>query len=722
MEYGSNILKTESAYYELKNASINNGILTIRPGGSAKCTIDSDYITRATEYFRVNLITEGHTDNYEPKTRVDIHFVSNEDESIYNYTIFPTECKTGVLSQDIQLKAGTYKDFTFTISSKETMRFLVWELCPEAADENIKTVIEGVEQSLPKLLYDYNMWPLQVDQDERTIALITFRLLDHTDLQGHFQLTYVASEASTLTLRFKDNEATELFSPLLYDLHAGRGSVGIPHAYLERLAGIHSLIVTAQVSSGTLAIETRGILFTIDGGYLAERMLDIGADMQDISIRQLSEDNGPDEIWIVGIEKNEGLVRKRKYDPKATVGFEPVLSLGYAREAAIEFDGKWVLRSNSDNYTFETEENPWLFWIDKDYNLLAQIGDDESTRITLESFAECIHTCRGYKSELYPEQDQGVILAFIKNKQAYYVQYQYNVTTGTYRWGDVTELDSSLTDVNYITVNRLNDYRVQITVKHATGIKTYISDRTYVNQAFLPETMFISEYRHMPIAYYPADYDITPRVLKQAYVTNSSDFTDNSSFSDGTACTLSFTIDKELYLEYCEIRDAISFNSAIPDYDEKTGKAYVSNITYHINQEQHTTDISISLNLVPCKLITEVYLNKETNYGVQEKVSSYGYVVMPSTTITFDTTNYISTPMQKETFNIKAPKSISVSVAPTGKIQNNLTETFNINLPNTTEILWQKIKHTEKAIHETMTIKGPVSTSITYIATIDYPI
>lgn len=721
MEFGNNILKNESAYYELKNASISNGILTIRPGGSAKCTINSDYIVRATEYFLVNMIVDPFTDNYNPKAQTKIHFVSSDEKSCYNYSLFPVESTNGVYSQQIKLKAGEYKDFTFEISSKETIRFLVWELCPEAADENIKTVIAGVEQSLPKLLYDYNTWPLHVEQDERTIALITFRLLNQTDLQGHFQLTYVASEPTTLTLRFKDNETTELFSPLMYDLHAGRGSVGVPHAYLERLAGIHSLIVTAQVTNGSLAIETRGILFTIDGGYLAERMLDIGADMQDISIRQLSEDNGPDEIWIVGLEKDEALVRKRKYDLKATVGFEPVLSLGYAREAAIEFDGRWVLRANSENYTLETEENPWLFWIDKEYYLHAQIGNDESTRVTLERFVTCIHTCRGYKSELYPEQDQGIILTFIKNKQAYYVQYQYNKTTQTYRWGYVTELDSSLTDVSYITVNRLNDYRVQITVKHATGVKTYISDRTYVNQAFLPETMFISDYRHMPMAYYPADYDITPRILEQSYV-NKSEFTDDTTFSDDIACILQFVIDKELYLEYCEITDAISFNASIPDYDEETGKSYVNNITYKVDEQKHTTQFTIGLNLLPRKLITEVYINKMINYGVQEKVSNYGYIVMPTTTVTFDTTNYISTPMQKETFSIKIPKNVTIMVTPVNKQKEIAEETFIIKLPKTTQLNWQKVKPIKTSFNENMNIKGPASISITYTATTDYPI
>lgn len=714
MEFGNNILKNESAYYELKNASISNGILTIRPGGSAKCTIDSDYIVRATEYFLVNMIVDPFTDNYNPKAQTKIHFVSSDEKSCYNYSLFPVESTNGVYSQRIKLKAGEYKSFTFEISSKETIRFLVWELCPEATNENIKTVIEGVEQSLPKLLYDYNTWPLNVEQDERTIALITFRLLDQTDLQGHFQLTYVASEPTTLTLRFKDNETTELFAPLLYDLHAGRGSVGVPHAYLERLAGIHSLIVTAQVTHGSLAIETRGILFTIDGGYLAERLLDIGADVQDISIRQLSEDNGPDEIWIVGLEKEEALVRKRKYDLKATVGFEPVLSLGYAREAAIEFDGRWVLRANSENYTLETEENPWLFWVDKEYYLHAQIGNDESTRVTLERFVTCIHTCRGYKSELYPEQDQGIILVFIKNAQAYYIQYQYNKTAQTYKWGDVTELDSSLTDVSYITVNRLNDYRVQITAKHATGVKTYISDRTYVNQAFLPETMLLPMVQHLPFAFYPYDLDLQPQVTDQSYTII------NEDISDGSVAQLYFKLNKIVFLDNIPIEDAITFNDSIPEYDEQTGKPYVNSIAYSTDNAGNT-EIFIRLNFLPTKLITEVYFNAYNNYGIQEKVLNYGYIVFPKVTVTYDSTNYITSPMQQDTITLKKLNAISVAL---NKIKpKEVIIKDDIRLPKLNNFNVQYIKVIKSQnIYEDVLMLPQVAVDVKIAATTDQPI
>lgn len=637
MEYGNNILKIDAAYYELKNAAISNGILTIGTNGSVKCTITDEYIVRATEYFMVNLVTETPTDRYVPRTQVNIHYVTKDELNTYNYALFPTEFSTGIYSEELQLKAGEYKEFTFEIKSKDKISFLLWELCPEAADEDLQTIIEGVEQSLPKLLYDYNTWPLTVDQDEKTIALITFRLLSHTDLQGHFQLTYVASEACTLTLRFKDNEATELFSPLLYDLHAGRGSVGIPHAYLDRLPGIHSLIVTAQVTSGSLVVDTRGILFTIDGGYLAERMLDIGADVRDISIRQLAQDYGPDEIWIIGIEAGEAIVRKRKYDPKATIGFEPQFSLGQAKDAAIEFDGDWVLRPDNINYTIETYEDPWVFWIDKNDNLLAQIGNDEATRVILDTGVSGVHTCRGYKSQFYVEQDQGIICVYIKNEKAYYIQYKYNVTSGTYRWDTVEEVDSSLSGVTYVSVGRLNDYRVQITVKHASGVKTYISDRTYVNQAVPPEVINGPSLYQNACMYCPANYDTSVNVI--------------NTFKSDDLLTLSFTVDRILKVHAYDVKEIFTYNSSIPEYEPESGKPYVKDISYSTDINAKTTTFTINLNFAPTQLITEVYLNAAKTLDVIAVMDEYGTIVCPTLTIQYDITRLLKAALQTETIN-----------------------------------------------------------------------
>ena len=125
MEYGNNILKTDAAYYELKNAAISNGILTIGTNGSVKCTITDEYIVRATEYFMVNLVTETPTDRYVPRTQVNIHYVTKDELNTYNYALFPTEFSTGIYSEELHLKAGEYKEFTFEIKSKDKISFLL---------------------------------------------------------------------------------------------------------------------------------------------------------------------------------------------------------------------------------------------------------------------------------------------------------------------------------------------------------------------------------------------------------------------------------------------------------------------------------------------------------------------------------------------------------------------------------------------------------------------
>ena len=634
MEYGNNILKTDSAYYELKNASISRGVLSLKPGGYAKCTITEQYIAKATEYFRVNLVVDAWTDNYEPKTRVDIHFVAKDSDESFNYTLFPTANSTGIFTQDIQLKSGDYDSFIFEITAKEQISFLVWELCPEAADEDIETIIEGVEQSLPRLLYDYNTWPLSVQQDEKTIGLITFRLLDHTDLQGHFQLTYVASEACTLTLRFKDNGATELFSPILYDLHAGRGSVGVPHAYLERLTGIHSVIVTAQVSSGTLAINARGILFTIDGGYLAERMLDIGVDMQDISMRQLSEDYGPDEIWIVGIEAGEAIVRSRKYDPKATIGFTPQYSLGPAQRAAIEFDGDWILRDGNILFTIETEEEPWTFWIDPDDDMYAQHGANGDA-ILLDKNVSDLYVCKGYSSTVYLEQDQGLVVAYVKSGKVYYRQYALDVTLMSKKWLDVCEIDPGISNAKSISVARLNDYRLAFTVSLPETTKTYITDRTYVNQAVPIETAVVSILPSTHTLYCPADTNLSV----SANLTAADDL-----------LTFYVNINRRLRVFTDDLLELITFNKSI-------NIEMIKKVTY--KNYSDSSIITITLKEPPKGLITEVYINATQSSFLQCEIQSYGTIICPYLNMSIDTTIYTKDKISIERAPLKASMSFA---------------------------------------------------------------
>lgn len=708
MDFGKNILPENGSYYKLNNASIENGILTIQPGGSLQYTFTDNDIAKLTEYFRLALMPTPAADRYNPRTRVFIH-AELPDGKCYNNTYFPTLFPNNLYMQEMQFKASAYESFSIEISSMEKISFTLWELCPEAIEEEIQTIINGVSQSLPKLLFDYNTWPLIVDAVEKTVSVITFKLLDHTDLQGHFQMTYVASEACTLVIRFKDNEATELFAPLSYDLHAGRGSLGIPHAYLDRLAGIHSLIVTAQVTSGTLVVDTRGILFTIDGGYLAERMLDIGADMRDISIRQMSQDYGPDEIWIIGIEAGEAIVRKRKYDPKTVIQFEPIYSLGQAKDAAIEFDGDWVLRPNTFNYTIETQLNPWIFWIDRYDNLLAQIGDDITTRIKLDTGASCVHACRGYKSQIYLEQDQGVICVYIKNTKAYYVQYKYNSTSKTYKWEEPVEVDSEVYGVTYVSVNRLNDYRIQITVRTNAGVKTYITDRTYVNQAIPPETVYAPTIGRHYLSYYPKDYDTSIYVNK---TTMSEDM-----------LTLDFTVNRILKIDTMDIKELFRYNNSIPEYESSTGEPYVKEIKVEVDEIKVETKFTFILNFTPLYVVTEIYLITNNPFDCMIKLDDYGYIPCPKVTATYDITREITAPKQSDSITTDLTVIGNINYRHVGLFNTTVQE--NITFQNKIQeasIRYAKIVNKQTSCIEILNMASIQGATINYKKVTDQPI
>lgn len=506
--YAASILPLEAAYYTMVNADISAGIMTLYPGGRVTFNASVSDLPALTDTMRLSVIADKYTDSYSPKVYVRV--TARPIDADYTchlcaITLPPNE----IYSADLTFKPGNYDSLTIDIFADETVSLTLWELCPEAS-EDMTVIIEGVEQSLPKLIYDYNTWPLSVGQIQRTIGLITCRLIQATDLQGHLLINYTATEDSTLTIHIRDNDATELYAPLTYDIKAGRGSIGIPHAYLERTAGYHNFVVSARVDSGELIIGTRGLMFTIDGGYLAERVIDIGAKVSDIAIEQKSTDASPSYIWVISIEAGEALVRKRKYSLDISgVQFEPMYSLGRAKEAAIEFNGDWYLNEDEAHliYTLHTYSAPMCFFTDEDDNLYVQTGNDPDTKILLDTGVGRISVCRGFKSALDIEQDQGVICLYIKNFAAYYMHYVYNATAGIYRWEGPYFVDGIEGTVECVHVHRLNDYRVGFNIVTETENYWMISGRTYVGMSTKPETIDIFADALYPTVYQGPVYD-----------------------------------------------------------------------------------------------------------------------------------------------------------------------------------------------------------------------
>lgn len=481
--YGTSILPYLPSRYTTINASVDNGKYVLGANGKISCQFNQTDIGKVPKTLIVHAITDRPVDMYEPADYIRIE--ARTGASIKAYTLFPCYMINGVFSAELTFDSEVYEYFTVDIYSKTGITYTTLELRPEL-DSDLSTVIDGVEQSLPKLLSDYNKGTTTVMQRQKTIAMITCYLENATDLQGHLEVAYSITEPCKLTLRFFDNGAEELFAPLEYDLSSARGNVGIPHAYLNRSAGIHSIWVTAQVSAGVLSIRPRGTLFTIDGGYMARRLVDIAGDVQDISIRQLSEDFGPDQVWVVGLDNDVATVRSAAYSIESSYSFEPQYTLGNATMATIEFDGNWVRREASDIFTLETEEFPWVFWVDTNEDLYAQKGTDASTLMLLASGVKYISAVRGYKSTIYKDKDQGLVVAYVagEDRGVYYRAFAYS--DNGYIWGTPYQLECN-TGATSVAVSRLNDYRLCFAVSYADESIMLITDRTYVAQSIAPE-------------------------------------------------------------------------------------------------------------------------------------------------------------------------------------------------------------------------------------------
>lgn len=487
------------------------------------------------------------------------------------------------------------------------------------SDKNISGLmgqISAITSSINHLIYDYNTGPFEVGQDEMTMGMITYYISESADIEGHFLMHYRASESTHMIIRFYDQVTEELFSPVEYDILPGEGAVEIPHAYLNRQPGFHVVYATAQVYSGKLDVDTRGVFFTLDAGNFAEAVDDVTMDVRDITLRQLMESYGPDQVWIVGIEDGKMFVSRREYSSSYSMNpkWEGVYSAGDAIDAAIEFDGKWVLRAGEQKFTLETQDQPWYFWVDPDGVLYGQEGELDDTRFVIDENVSAVNACRGYSSNIYVEQDQGLVVAYIKDGKPYYVQYVYDTQLEEKRWLP-PELLTDL-EVEDFRIHRLNDYRLSFELTTATKNIWMYTERTYVAQAVPKEEGYVALDDRTMFLYTHKDTDLS--------VTYS-----NWISEDGL--TMKIFVSKQVkyfnpWYDYLDIDESSITHSMVKKVEVENGESGAV-IIIHLKQTAK-------------KLITNVVVNPRDDGSIQAFIPDWGYIKAPKTTLVFDTTIY----------------------------------------------------------------------------------
>lgn len=488
MGFGSNVLSTIPADWTVTNGSMATESLSLEANGSAILEIDTSMLEELPELAQVTVVA---TSDYGTGMDDYVELIGISDGGTHTHFILPiVDVSTGIFRTTVEFEAAKYDSFTFGIYSLEGIEIIEWSLSVEVSDDYTE-IIDGVERAIPKLLYDYNMYNFEVQQEQYTIGMISAYLLEDGDLQGHLLVNCTATEDSTVVIRFLDNEIEELYSPHEFKVKRGANSVGIPHAYIDRLAGIHTFIVTIQVLSGSITIETRGVMYTIDGGYLVERALDVGYNLFDITLKQLSDEAEPSWIYAVCIDEENALIRKRAYDEEEGVAWEPDYVIEGAQNACLDFYGDWVLRTGAEGFTLETDEYPYVMWIDLDGNLQAQYGTEEETRVQLATNVSQVRCCMAYNYTPDISYDQGLVCLYISDGIVYYRNLCRLDLDGNRAWGAQQEIELFGTGNTDIKLSRLNDYRMSFNAINSES-QWLISDRGYVGQAIRPHHVRMS--------------------------------------------------------------------------------------------------------------------------------------------------------------------------------------------------------------------------------------
>ena len=193
-----------------------------------------------------------------------------------------------------------------------------------------------------------------------------------------------------------------------------------------------------------------------------------------------------------------------------------------AKDAAITFDGEWVLNDTSNVFSLKTEDVPWIFYITNTGKLYRKHGTAASAVLIAEN-VELVAAERGYFPEgnLELDSDQGLVVVYLKrNGELVYRSYAYSKVTKKKEWF-AEEVVDTFTEktVKNISIHRLNDYRMGICVSLLENNKYknlwYITDRCYAEMAFRPEHFYIaSEVIHNPIYGY-INYDDNCNTLIQ---------------------------------------------------------------------------------------------------------------------------------------------------------------------------------------------------------------
>lgn len=211
-----------------------------------------------------------------------------------------------------------------------------------------------------------------------------------------------------------------------------------------------------------------------------------------VSSKRTDGTTTPTHIYEIHIQNGIASTSIKPYPDTYQVGFFPAFTVGEAQSVSITFDGRWEVFNNK--LRLQTDDKPYIFWVDNNGELFTQIWDLTNTKLSLHSATPVttVKSIRAWKSLVEPQDDQGIIVGYIKNDgKVYYRSYAEDISND-FSWSTEFELTDFVGQAVNLNLFLTNDYRVGFMIEDDTGVKSwYISERNYTGTSVDDENIDI---------------------------------------------------------------------------------------------------------------------------------------------------------------------------------------------------------------------------------------
>ncbi len=202
-----------------------------------------------------------------------------------------------------------------------------------------------------------------------------------------------------------------------------------------------------------------------------------------IAPRRLNKNSYVDALFEVHIENGKVKTVYKYFPDDLSKKWRDENFIDNGKRVAIAFDGNW--KPKGEKWIFETKKLPYIFWIDNFNKLNVQLWNDDSTRIVLAENVEEISAIRGWKSVLVNDDDQGVIVSYIKKDETSGIFYRNfaEQKDSTKKWEAERFINTNFKP-NNINMFLTNDYRTGFISVSSSGENfLFISSRNWAGMA-----------------------------------------------------------------------------------------------------------------------------------------------------------------------------------------------------------------------------------------------